>query len=480
MTLMALLFAAAPAAAAPLDLSYDDAMRRAVERNPSLMSAAQDMLAADAAVTAAGGSFDPTLTGSAGVASSTDQSIQQLGEVLSYNRNSSWGLGLSEYLPTGTGLSLDWDSTRSEFRYELPDANLVVDEPNQVYSTLTATVTQALLKGHSTAWNLQAVRQATRSRDITELTNQAELQQVLADVATAYWSVWYLERSVAIAEQTQAVAQEEARVVDARVEQGSLAPVERSRVAAAVVQARSALLTARNEHLAAQDALLILLGEAPGAGVRLTTLPAEAVAVDLDEDAVVQAALAGNPSLAAARAGEEAANLDASDAKHSRLPELGATGSYGLRGYEETASASAQELFGASLPEWYLGVDLSAPLGNRAARGNYQAELASAASARISREALERSLDQQVRAQVRAVETASAQIELAVANLAAAEQTLSAEQALQGAGRGLQKDVLAAVKDRETAAVGLEKARVDHQLALVELRRLKGELSVGR
>jgi outer membrane protein len=474
---MALLLVALPAVAAPLDLSYDDALGRALARNPSLLGAEQDLVAAEGAVTAARGGFDPTLSGEAGLSSATDQSVREFGEVLSYSRSTSWGAGLAQSLPTGTALSLDWNTTRSQFRYELPDVDLVVEDENQTYSSLTATVSQALLKGHKMAWNLQAVRQASRARDVTELGLQAERQQVLADVAAAYWGAWYLERLVAIAEQTLAVALEEQRVVDAQVDLGGLAPVERARTAAAVAQARSARIRARNDHLAAQDSLLILLGEEPGAELRLTTAPEAPVAVDLDEAEVVRAALAGNPSLAAARASEDAAAANAADARHALLPELGATGSYGLRGYEDSASAAAAELFSARLPEWYLGASLSAPLGNRAARGNHQAEQAQAATARIEREALERSLAQQVRSQVRAVESASAQVDLAAANLAAAEQTLAAEQALRAAGRGLQKDVLSAVADREDAAVGLEKARADHQLALVELRRLKGDLA---
>ena len=93
---------------------------------------------------------------------------------------------------------------------------------------------------------------------------------------------------------------EEQRIVHAKVEQGTLAPVEQARVDAAVVQAKRDKLTAVDAARNAEDTLLPLIGESPGVAIRLTTEPAQPRSIDIDVDAVEQTALENNNELAVA------------------------------------------------------------------------------------------------------------------------------------------------------------------------------------
>ena len=95
---------------------------------------------------------------------------------------------------------------------------------------------------------------------------------------------------------------------------------------------------------------------------------------------------------------------------------------------------------------------------------------------RLDRIAWERSLDQQVRAQVAQIDASKAQISLREANLRLAEETMAAQKALQDAGRVIQKDVLDAMREVENAKVLLLRARADYQVAILSLERLKGTL----
>ena len=262
-----------------------------------------------------------------------------------------------------------------------------------------------------------------------------------------------------------------------RVEQGDLAPVERARVAAAVVQAQSAVVEAKASAAAAEDTLLVQLAYPPGTHVELTTSPEVLTNVDIDPSEAVEDALGRNPDILTLALSEQHAEESLRDAKHMRLPELSATGRYGRSGFDvDSASNATSEMLSDSLPEWYIGANLSVPLANRAARGEEMANGAALGKARTDRQSAELALAQQVRAQVRTIDTARQTIELAQANLSLAEETLAAEQALQQAGRGIQKDVLEALANVEDARVTLSKARADYQLALVELGRLRGVL----
>jgi outer membrane protein TolC len=280
-----------------------------------------------------------------------------------------------------------------------------------------------------------------------------------------------------IAQAAVDVAQEEQRVVHARVDAGDLAPVERSRVDALVVQAQSALVSSGNEAQASNDRLLLVMGEPLGETVTLTTEPGSIPSGALDEEGVVVEALANNPEVAASRIIEESAALDLRDAGHARLPELNAIGAFGFETQDEVSFNDATgTVFGGDLPFWSLGAEVTVPLLTRADRGEYHNQQAIAGKARIEREAMERSIDQQVRAQVRTLSSASMSVTLAEANLRFAEETLTAQRALQNAGRAIQKDVLEAIRDVDQARVDLVKARADAALALVELNRLRGSL----
>ena len=462
--------------AAPLALSYEEALQRAAERNPSLLSAGFDQDSAEGTLLTTRSIFDPTLSANVGISSSVSEGYNPgFGQVRSIDDTTSWGAGLSQYLPTGTTFGLDWANARNAVEYRFLDADLTQDDVNFT-SRLSASVTQSLLEGHRLSYNLRNIREARRGTDTAELAHEEARQKAISDVASAYWSAWVAHRLTQIAETTVGVSKEEARVVELQVAQGALAPVEKSRVAAARVQAEKALMDAAASEAAAADALLLLLGDSPGVPLQLTSDPAAPVALETDADAVVTAALEGNPSLRVARLAEESANQSLRDARHARMPQLDANASLTSKGFSDSLGGAVGQTFKGELPEWYVGANLSAPLGNRSDRGKLLSAQADLGKARMEREALERSVDQQVRAQVRTLETAKERVRLAQANLHYAEETLAAERSLREAGRAIEKDVLEAIKNADDARVGVEQARADVSVAWVELLRLKGAL----
>ena len=445
------------------DLSYADALQQALDRNASVLGGQLSADGARGALLASRGTFDPELSGWLGYSANRSEATREFGDVLSSFNSLSADAEISQYLQTGTSLTLGLTTSQSRFRYELRDTGLVVESDEPQWSTdLSLGLTQNLLEGFSRRYNLQGVRAAEQAVETASLSVLATRQQVLADTASAYWGLVLAQRLVTIAEQGLAVAEEERRIVLARVEAGSLAPIERTRVEAAVVQARSSLLEAQSAAAAAAEGLQVLLGDSPDGEVRAISEPAEPSAIELDDAAIAEEALRGN--------------LDLRDARHALLPSLSLVGSTALKGYETSLSGSFAEVFGGELLDWSLGGQVGTPLGNRAARGAVAQREASLAQARISRESAERSLVQGVRAQVRAVEQAAVTVELARANLDLAEQTLAAERVLQEAGRALQKDVLESMRAVDSARVAVEQARVDHAMAVVELMRLRGAL----
>lgn len=471
------LLLAAPALA--LTLTYEEALRRAGEANVDVRDAEQDVIAAEATLLSARAAFEPTLAGEGAWFSGKEESTNpQFGEA--YTESDGWTskLSVTQPMATGTSLSAGLEASRWDylFRGQIEGFDFEQQEEGGVQSTLSVTLAQALLQGHRLAWNLQGVRAARSARSVAEATQQVRRQQALADTARAFWQARYQRNLVLIAEQTLVVATEQRRVVEALVQGGRLAPVEATRAEAAQVQAERALLDARNAARSAEDALLVLVGEAPGAELELAAPTPDVPALSLEADRVVESVLAGNPELQAARLAVEERRLAVADARHAMLPELGVSATLAVKGYESELAASIGEAVTGEFPNATVGASLSVPLANRADRGALAHAKAQAASADLDVWRTENALAQAARAQVRTLESAARNVELARLNVRLAEETLAADQARLTEGRALQKDVSDALRGLDQARVEAERALTDYLVAVVELERLKGGL----
>lgn len=470
---MILLFAAATAA----PLSYADALRRAADRSPSVIQAEASLRAADAGVLAATAPFGPTLSASGSTWGSVAESAI-FGTQEAFSRSSGWfhDARLSETFATGTTLSAGLENSTTRYEdFDLEGFDLGATDAT-FQSKLSLSVGQALLQGVWLRYNLQGVRQATVTRDAAALSALGRRQQAIADTATAYWNLYYQRELLDIAEQSLELSREQARVVGVLVGDGRLAAVERTRIDAVVAESERALLGARSAAAGAEDQLLALFGDAPGGAVELTTEPTSPPSVELDEETVVEAVLAGNLDLRTLELQADEAAEKLRDARHARLPELGVTAGVDFSGYEPSFSEALKEMSSGDLRGWSVGASLSAPLLNRADRGASAAAEADLVRATSERHALALTVNLQARAQVRVIEDAQRRVELARLQLKLAEETLEAEMARFREGRTLQRDLISATRDREAARAEVGRALTDYQVAIIELQRLKGAL----
>ncbi|HJN74738.1 MAG TPA: TolC family protein [Myxococcota bacterium] len=468
--------------AGAVEVSYEDALRMAEEANPSIAGARQDLSIAEGGLFSARGVWDPVLTSGAGRAFSTsEQRDPAFG--LYYQTTTTnlwWNAGLGQTLPTGTSWSVDWENSRNDFAVELdPDSPFQVEDFAAGSSSLTASLSQELLKGHRMAYNLQAVTTAQNAVDSADAALHEKRQSVLSDVAVAYWDLVYAGQFLETSREAVAVAKEERRIVRAQLEAGNMAPVELTRVEAAVAQTELALIEAENLHASSQAKLATLLA-LDTMTVSVTTLPGDIPPLAIDMDKAIEATMAGNPGLRAQRIQIDAAATELVVARHAQLPSLTASASAGWSGYNDEVGGgyplARQEVFGRDFPNRYVGADFSVPLMNRAARGDLRTKAAGVTRAEIDLRAMETALAGQVARLVRELETSQRRLELAELNLRLAEETLLAEKALQEAGRAIQKDVLAAQRERDAAEVEVTKARTDYRKALVQLEGLQGRL----
>ena len=463
------------AEAAPLDLTYEQALEQTVSRNPAMLGAQADVNRRGGGLALVARALRADVQRRDLVLLSTNEGTSEFGNYFADTSGWRRHAGLSQTFPTGTTLGVDLSELPNRFStgWRTPSWS---SRRAPYQSSLAFTLSQAVLEGHRLAWNLQGVRAANGARSAAEAARQSARQDALANTATAYWSVRTQVALVAIAEQTLSVSTEQHRVVLALVEAGRLAPVEATRAEAAKVQAERALIDARSAHAAAQDALLLLLGEAPGQERRRRLGPRGAGGPGARRGRGGGARPPGQPA-AARRAGDAGHQADGAGERPPRhAPLARGDGFVRVRGYESDLAGSFAELGRGDLPEWSVGASLSMPLYNRADRGAVGQAEADVASTEIDLAALDGTVSQQARAQVRTLEAASRYVSLAALNVRLAEETLGAERARFDEGRGLQKDVIAAIEGLDAARVESERARAAWQDALVALRRLEGRL----
>lgn len=462
-------------AAAAADLTYEECLLRAAERATGVAGAKADVQSATGALLSARAPFEPNLSLNGSYFASVGEGQFQFGEYTSETTGLQLQADVSQAMASGTSVNLGFTANQS-------DTSFLVSELDQEFgnpawdSKLAFTLSQALLQGHRMAYNLSGLRSAQSSLTLAEVGADSARQQAIADAATAYWRLHYQSRMVEIAEQSRAATEEQARIVDALVQAGKLAPVESTRTQAALAQAERAKLEAESAAELANDALATLVGEPLGGRIRVSSSPPTPRVLDLVEDEVVAAVLKGSTEVRIAASRVDQAKVTLGNARHALLPELGASGSFAVRGYEESLGDSLDEMGTAKLPEWSVGANLSLPLLNRSDRGALTSAGGGLARAQSDLDAASAAVEQAARAQVRTLVSARRNVELSDLNVRLAEETLSAESARLAEGRSLQKDLIAAQRELDQARADAEKARTDWLIALVELERLKGAL----
>ncbi|MCB9759931.1 MAG: TolC family protein [Alphaproteobacteria bacterium] len=463
-------------------LSYDDALRMAQEANPDIEKARADVSSAEGSLMMTRGAWDPYLGANAGQSVGVEKGRFQGVGFTTDSAVVNWSADLSQNLPTGTSWSASWTNQRIAVDSEFAG----LQQTSLDFETrLSASLSQQLLKGHRFSYNMESVRNAEASLSIAEASLLQQRQSVLSQVASSYWNLAYAAYAADVAQESVDVATEEKRVVEAMVAAGVMAPIEVTRVEAALAQTRINLIEAKNTYASASDALAVQLGLPVGDLIEPLTPPGEVpMGVDISTERAVQSALEGNPALQIQRVSVENAELQLVNAQHARLPTLALSASAGLQGRVSDQDEDSDGTYGSAVGEMlsgdyrnrYVGMDFSMPLAMRVERGRVQSRAAAVDRAEVELRQQEAVVAQQVASYVRTIETARQKLQLAELNLRLADETLAAEKARQEAGRAIEKDVLEAQTNLDNAKVSLMLSRTEFQQAVVELLALQGKL----
>ena len=473
--------------AAEQRLSITDAVQLALEQNADLEVVRLTPLLQDLGVAQARSAWAPTIT-SLFQGVNRDSPINNLfaGDLNKLEDHSTaLNFGLSSALPwRGASYRVGWDNSRATTN------NVFANFSPQTGSTFTLNVTQPLMRNFGIDANRQQLQVSRKNREISDVQVREAVAGTTRSVKNAYWDLVFALNSLDVQRQSLALAQRSLKENRARVEIGTMAPIDIVQAEAEVAQREEAAIVAEAAIARAEDQLRALIyGEHATDQWNARVVPTDAAAftpVAVDLQAAVQAALDARTDLVQAQKTIEANDISIRFLKNQILPDLNASVDYGGTGIGGTqalrgpgfpgpviGSATRRytdvlgDLLGNSFPSWTFAVQLSYPLGTSSADVTLaRAKLQNQQSLKQLNSSKIR-VATEVRETARTVTTNAKRVDATRSSLALAQKRLEAEEKKFQAGMTTNFFVLQAQRDLNQARNNELQALIDYLKSVV-------------
>ena len=479
-----------------LALSMNDAIRRALENNNDIEVARGDVRVAEQRLRALFGAYDPVFQ----ITPSFDQRITPVTSVFGgagasgtvSTKTLTFSPTLSKFFQTGGGsYELQFNNTRTT-------TSATNSTLSPYYSSdLTLLYTQPLLRNRSIDANRHAIRVQKKLLSQTDADFRQRTIEIISQAQAAYWDLVFALRSQQNQLESLNVSRQNLKNIEAQIAVGAMAPLDRAQVLTDIATREANLLTATQGVTTAENSLKqLLLKDSASSEWSAQITPTDTPALDMlpiDLGGALEEARKNRPELARLNLQKEINSIDVQYYRNQTRPEINLTGSItssGLAGAQAPCGAVTCPAVPANYQGGYfqtlsnildfktreinVGVTISLPLRNRAAKAN----LAAAQVQKEQNEASYRSQDQAVAAEVRNAAQAAdiARKRIVASRLAreSAEQQLAGEQKLYDVGRSTTFLLLQRQNELTTARTNELQAETDYSKALADLQRATG------
>lgn len=472
------------------ELRLEEAVELALEKNLDIAVERLNPQAVNLQLAGLRNLYRPTVTSALGQRSLYQLPTSQLiGGTRVSTGTSTYNAGFSQAIPwLGTEIALAWDNSKAD-----STSNNVLYNP-AFRSSVLGTVNQPLLRGFRIDNTRQQLIVTQLSEDTAEENVRGTVAATLASVRNAYWDLVFARSAVDVAQRSLQLAEKLVEDNKARVEVGTLAPLD---VLQAEVQAANNRQTLAQAEATLQTAQLTLKRFLVS-GTEDPLWVQEIVPVDLpsleppptDVEGAIRRALEERTDLQNARRTIESADVSIRYFQNQALPALDLVASYGAQGIGGTrldrtgviggdvatvipgGFADALSLLGArDYPNWNVQLNISYPIGGNQADAQH-------ARARVQRQQSVtrlRSLEVQVAAEVAnaalTVQSNLKRVEAAAAARGLAQQQLEAEQSKFEVGISTNFFVVQAQRDLANAENAELRALADYRKSLVTFER---------
>ncbi len=458
-----------------LNLSINEAVLLALDKNPAVAVERQTTPLARTFEQEQRAAFDPVLGFGAG-RGKFDGTRMQSTSTNQFNvagHTDGAGVNLGTLLPLGTRLMLDGSVS-----------NQVINGADPFYTArVGVSAVQPLLRGAGQAANLASLRQARLDVQASEYEFRGFAEAFVAQVESACWNLELARQRLEIGRSSVKLATDQFNETVERIRIGSLAAVERAAAEAEVALRRQAVINAESAFHANRLTMLRLLqsGRRMAAwdrdvAIRLPAEPPEAPGAVL---AHVEQALRMRPEMNQALLALQRNELAVVKTRNGLLPRLDFFVGLGRSGYADSFGGSIRAESGNG-NDLALGFTGDWPLGRR--QGTAQLERAT-----LTREQLRLALDNlrllvqsDVRSAYVEVQRCLAQRDATAASRRLQAEKLRAESEKFSIGKSTALLVAQAQRDLAQAQLDEVQTAADGRAALINLYRLDGSLLLRR
>ena len=471
-------------------MSIDDAVATALEQNLDLQVQRINPQLQDLTTAQFRAAYTPNFVSTVSTADQTRQSTSFFtGGGIAAGQGVTSGSSLFNF---GVQSLSNWYGGRYDVRWNnnrLTTNNPLESFNPQLNSTFTATYVQPLLRDFRIDGARQQLLVSQKNKEITDTQLQQSIAITVRNVRNAYYDLMGAIANLGVQRQSLDLARQSLKDNRARVEIGTMAPLDIVQAEAEVATREEAVIIAEAAIERMQDTVRTLIFNPSSPDFWNARIePTDSVTfvpAAVDVDAAVKTALSQRTDLLNARKNLEINDVNIRFFRNQTLPDVSATMNYNARGIgglnverardpvtglpsgeilsstERNFFTTAGTAFAGDFPGWSVQLDISYPIGNSQQEAQHARARLQQTQLQRQLASLEMAITTQVRDAARNVQTNAKRVEATRASLALAERRLEAEEKRFQAGLTSSFFVLTAQRD-------LIVARNSALLALVE------------
>lgn len=471
-------------------MSIDDAVVTALEQNLDLQVQRLTPQIRDIDADVIRGGYTPNFTTQLDFVDQTQPPSSLLAGNTSQltNGRNAYNFGLTQLTPWhGGSYQFQFNNGRSTTN------NVFSSFDPQLTSNISATYTQPLLRNFKIDGTRQQLLVSQKNKEISDTQLTQAIAQTVRNVRNAFYDLMYAIGNLTVQRESLTLAEQSLKDNRARVEIGTMAPLDIVQAEAEVATREEAVILAEAAIDRQQDLIRALIFN-PNTPDFWTAIiePTDTVSfvpTTVNVDAAVQAALSQRTDLAVARKNLENTNIAVRYYNNQSLPEVNASLNYGaqaiggvglIRGpssgltpgevigsREQSYWSTVGQVFTGDFPGWTFSVDMAYPIG----RSSEEAALARAHLQETQQQrsiaSLELGVTTQVRDAARTVQTNAKRVDATKSARVLAERRLEAEEKKYQAGMTQNFFVLQAQRDLNVARNNELQALVEYAKSVV-------------
>jgi len=429
------------------------------------------------------GTFDPSVSMNFSLDHTTSplNTLQVAGVPRVNTSSTAFSTSYTQLFPTGTSFTYNLNGIRQNSTQQYLLYNPAV------ISRFTVGINQPLLSGRGALPNKRFIMVAGNNMRTSDELLRQQVTATVVQVENSYWNLAAASEAILAAERTLEVAQRLDNDTKARLQIGTVAPIELASTGSAVAAAQRDLIIAKTDFQLQEAQLKKILSkridaELDAAGIETTDELPEPNPRDVPElNTALAAALEERPDLRIAK--QDLANQDISarftgDALTPSLHVFSLYAGAGLAGDNSKATTGAgQSLFqgfSAQYPEYASGLSLVLPLRNRAAQADNLRARLEQQQLEVSEQRLKQQVELEVRQAMVSLTQGKAQIEAANEAVKLASQVLDGERSKLESGVSTTYNVILRQRDLAAARQAQITSSVTYAKALVDMHRATG------